>query len=391
MFGFDEKSYITDYAKILYAKNRAECNDDLRNAIVAEFKLRNYSHAEDLASQMLAAGVIQTAHHQCPTNGAGFLTIDLISLCCLEHSEPYFVGTYSALPFSNNAISGGLVYKSSLLEDIIDKNSPEYNKILKNLAAAARDGATEARIGLLDPYHKDGLVYNSPILANTKAVLAALNPNIKDKLVSAASYNSYNQWCLDNCQGVQRQVFDRANIYYFDLCRIISSYLLADLQKSEPRSLISRLLLGIVKTEQTDLNLFVEEVEVKGRLKTKMVTLKNILDKSLAAEALIDYIKNAKLAPATFSAFSILAIENSFALIGSFLQYGYMSTIFEKYASIESNSNIAELQSLNRFGGGRLHFADYPLDFVSKNQWLNLDQYRSYKMEQFWQGIAIKS
>ncbi|MBL0691328.1 MAG: hypothetical protein JJV97_03265 [SAR324 cluster bacterium] len=353
---------------------------------------------QDFAN-FLSDRVLQTAHHQCLTNGLGFNGIDLTSILGMPSGKAYLVGTYSGVPFSNNAWSGALCFNTSKLSKILNPKSSSYKKVEKSIITSLAQGSKEKKIQLLPSRYKDNLIFDSILPADSLELFNALQDNLKARLVSPEKYHYFTDWGLDFCQSLQRYVLDKGKVYYFDINRVIKDFLIRELESDSFDSMAVQILIdekiqkALIKIAPQLVLFSLPNTNEKGvkTLKIADISLSWLGNPKLAAKE----IRDSSLCPATFLVFSLLCFENKFRCLGSFLQVDYLEEFFEIYHKLGSILNInldlsPDITDLNGVTIARLPASlkkGYSLDLFADHERFDKEYLQKQPINYFWQNI----
>ena len=391
-------------SKLYQVEPSQEIEFTLIQAFESEFyKLgKKVEDIEILVDQLKRFPILQTGHHVTPTNGPTFLTLDLISLLGLPRNHTYLVGAYSGVPFSNAAWSGALSYGNIPLEKLIQKESSLFNKILKASQERKRHGNLQNRISLISSGFRDDLVFSQPILDPLLLLKKAFTSNLNVVLEDPANYSDYVSWGVNTCSRIQKQVFQHHRIIYFDLNRVIASYLVHVL-RSEKSHPVHEILFG-TKMHQKIMDAFgcpaIFYASTRGKESNKSVSvfLKNfILEIKNEREQtspihLAELLENGKICPGLFLIFFILRFLNGFRCFGSFQQIEYLETYRKIWKglntswSLDLRKTFAQSLTTGRYldttGAGI-----WPLDMAIQGQSIQLKEFAPLPMKKFWKPV----
>jgi hypothetical protein len=331
-----------------------------REALVAELSARpdlDAARAAQLVSDIERTGAVLTPHHVCPTNGPTFGATDHIAT--LSAPGPALVMAWSGVPMSNTAASGALCFSRSEYAALL-KAGPELTRQRQAAKDRERDGVTERRVVLVPPELRDALVYGCPMPPRSAEVRAHATDALRALLPEPAPEESYAGWALRVCEGLQRRMLGRQDLWYVDLNRVAARYLCEVLLDTDHP--VSRLLQ-------------MREPPSEGALATMSWFYTRRPGKRESVEtrfgggdlaALREGLQSGALCPGMVPVFGALRLCSRMRLLGGFRQVGYLEEIAQAWREA---GVIAEDRGVpGRLVTGRLTGRDggtlYPLDLV---------------------------
>ncbi|MEQ1505302.1 MAG: hypothetical protein ABMB14_23930 [Myxococcota bacterium] len=207
-----------------------------RRALCAELAPRLGDATDRLVAAIEATGAVATPHHVCPTNGPTFGAIDRIA--CAGAPGPVLALAWSGVPMSNTAWSGALCFRAAQYHDLL-RPGPELSRQRQAAKDRERDGVTERRVLVIPPELRDALVYGCPLPARVREVVAAATPALTAVLPDPTPTDDFPSWALRVCEGLERALVGRSDLYYVDLNRVAARYLAEVL--ADPAHPVSRL------------------------------------------------------------------------------------------------------------------------------------------------------
>lgn len=355
---------IGEWSRALWADppEGARFEPPLREALVVELAGRtgDAGAASALVDQVERVGAVLTPHHVCPTNGPTFGAIDRIA--ALGAPGPILVLAWSGVPMSNTAASGSLCYSRAPIEALLAPG-PELSRQRAAAKDRARDGVTEGRVGLLPPALRDALVYGCPMSDRTREVLAAASGTLRAVVPEPDAGEDYPAWALRTCEGIERRLVGRDDLWYCDLNRVAARYLAAVLaDEGHP---LSRLFgtphdTGPMAALGGMSWLYARRPGKRESVETRVGTSGTPLGE------LRDGIASGVLCPGLVPVFGALRLLSRIRLLGGFRQVGYLEEIAGAWLGagvVDADAGVP-----GRLVTGRLTGADggplYPLDVV---------------------------
>ena len=356
----------------------------------------NYS---EILEQLQRNPVLQTAHHLTPTNGPTLTAIDLISLLGLEEKY-YLVGVFTGVSFSNTAFSGALSYRDLTLAEIIRKDSYFYRLAQKENKNRNFDlgGRQEQRIRLILAKYNNDLIFGSNFdkyrldlwdSFTTKTLKFFAKPQIEQSVVN---------WSLSCCANLQKNVFQKKEIIYFDLCRLVREYLVVKLmEKSNP---LKEILKDFKKIEKNlDIIWFYTRIKGKKSWKIQSLMSKDLDFFQYVREgdftAFVQFLKNNNNCPSSFLVFLVVTFFLGIRTLGSFHQIIYLpkyeEVLKKTFPLAESEGKLLLSHSWGKsFTSGRLKTREgdfYPMDHVFHDKFIILKKFQNTPITLFWKNL----
>ncbi|MCP4296734.1 MAG: hypothetical protein GY786_14120 [Proteobacteria bacterium] len=392
---------LSEFSKRFYIAEETSLEPELLAAFQEEWTSLGIApeKSERAIKQLCELPVLQTSHHVTPTNGPGFLSIDLISLSGLPEGALYLVAANSGVAFSNSAWTGSFSYGSSDLSAILKEGSPSYRKSVKSARERISHGDKDHRMTLIPARQRDQLVYGTPIDSSHKKVIPDLMPELSPLIASMDEGALYSHWAVKCSNLIQNQIFRRDSILYFDINQVIKRYLLKVLLiKNHP---ITKLLF-----ERGDLwsnfgypALFLKNYRGKKSNKVDpLIWSSQGLSSgktgihSLEPEDIIVALEENRYCPAVFLLFFILRFLNGIKCLGSFNQIEYIESFRQNWLSARNdwNLNLTEDWQHSLTTGRWVEKGEgrWSLDSYLKNETIDVDEYAQTPMSQFWEPIV---
>lgn len=388
---------LEDYAKQCYQYfNKARVYDEsFLQAFSQELQECGYEKEyQAILKQFQKNPVLQTAHHLTPTNGPTFSAIDLLCLCGLQE-EYYLVGAFSGVSFSNTAFSGSLCYQDLPLVELVQKNSLAYQILQKENANRVLDTSQEKaiqKIRLVTSSYKDDLIYNSDFQKYRLDFWDSFTPKTLKFFPKPLKTESVLNWNLQVCASLQKVVFQKKKIVYFDICRLVKNYLLLKLaEKNNPLLQI----LPILAQKSPDIALFYSRKKGKKSWKVQPRNLQDLEGSKKLAQGdcttLLELLKK-NYCPSLFLVFLTIAFFLGVRVLGSFQQIVYLPQ-YEKLLKkilpsfLYNGELFLEHEWEKTFTSGRLTTKSglfYPLDYAFSNRYLTIKEFQNQPMSQLW-------
>lgn len=398
---------LNKYSESLYHNKAITFETELEEAFVEEWLEQGFSSDSAYAflDNLKNRPVLQTSHHVTPTNGPTFLAYDLVSLAGLSKDDVYFVAANSGVAFSNAAWSGAVNYGDIPTEELLDSKKPLYHKTLKASKDREQDGTSDRRISLIPSKQRDQLVFGTDLTSHQTEIYQQFSSALKSQIGLPEVSRSYSSWACRVCSSIQQKVFDRSNIVYFDINRVISNYLIKILTSKDDHPLVSLLFDNGITTVFNKLfdhpNLFLGSYKSKKSIKIETLSWANsgtIGSKSgeqtYGRESLARTLRDKKICPGILLQFLVLRFMNGVKCLGSFNQIGYLEEYRNKWESLslpwdlklEEDEGISLTTGrLTRDGKAR-----WPLDLVWNQERIDVAEYGELPMSEFWMPIALQ-
>jgi hypothetical protein len=406
--GFFEKYWETplgEYSKGLYFKQITPFEKELEEAFVEEWQELGYEldSAEKFLKDLKSQPVLQTSHHVTPTNGPTFLAFDLISLTGLPKDAIYFVAANSGVAFSNAAWSGALSYERICLTELLDNEKPLFKRTLKALQDRKQDGTFDRRISLIPSKQRDQLVFGTTIQLRQVEIYDQFSERLKSLIPNPGEQQPYSTWACLVCSKLQETIFNRKNIVYFDINRVISRYLVKILLNN-PHHPVVNLLFDKGTSDAFNKafdhpNVFLSSYHSKKSTKIETLSWENSStiglksgDQKYDKESLAKALLANKICPGIILQFFVLRFINNIKCLGSFNQVEYLEEHRKKWQALnlpwEVNLSPDEGIALTTGRMVKEGKALWPLDMVWKQQRIRLEELRGLPMSEFWSPIV---
>lgn len=391
---------LKEYSKHLTRKKKVpKIEKELLNSFKLEFHNIGLSKEEvrDALNFLETSGSIQTSHHVTPTSGPGFTCIDLITLSSLPKDDPYIIGAFSGVPFSNNAWSGSLSYGSIELEQFLKPGSALLKRAHTSLKESVKHGSKNKRVSLIPAKYRDSLVYSYERGEYQDEISHDIISELEKALLFQDKNKRYTHWACRVNRNIQEQVFNRKKIYNVDINNIVKHYLLEVLKnKSHPiyQIFFDSKLSGKVFKKFSDLPVFRIVKKGKKSLKVRPAfwnTGKLISEQSLNAETpeqLIELLETNVICPGQWLLFFILVFLNGLQCLGSFNQVEYLQNYCLKLQDLQSYFPLQLDSFENKLTTGRLIDEGsevWPFDYLILGKKIDIDSYQDRPMNTFWQ------
>lgn len=377
---------VAEYSAALYDyQSPCALEPELYQAFCQELQRLGYSQTllVSIMAHLEQKRILQTATHLTASEGATFFALHWLATLGLSSENPYLVGAFSGVPFSNSAWSGCLNYSNRhALDHLISPQSPVYSNLLRAEKDRGRD-TKERRLSLIPSSQRDALVFRSLVSEQTPLILRDLLPELKSLFPEIDTGNSYSLWALQSCQRVSTRLF-RQKVVYFDLNEVISSYLQLVFTKSGhplyqfffDNSFQKRVLAEFDK----DLPLFTTSYQEKEKEKWSVLKLNGQHLESpqqrfaVTPDSLGEALGTGKLCPGVFLTFTILSFLNGFKCLGSFEQVEYLAEFQEKWLRLGLlEEQVVRNSPTDGLTTGRFVDAErqpvFPLDIVLGTSW----------------------
>jgi hypothetical protein len=332
---------IAEHARALHAhRPRVPLEPELEEAFFLEMlRLGTDPDATEAAlADLRARRVLMTATHLTASEGPTFLAAHVLASLGLPPDVPYVVAAYSNVPFSSSAWSGCLNHSDRHgLDALLEPDSAVFRALARDEGQRDRDagGSQERRISLVPGSLRDARVYRAGLPGKLGEVRAALRAPLSEVLPEATG-DSFTAWALRASQAVLARVLPGARPLYLDLGEIVSAYLQRVFLR--PEHPLGRLVFepGALARAQAQLGplpLFgASEVRGKGQRWAAVRTEGGRLsgagcDLVLEPDALVEALKDGRLAPGLLLTFAALACLNEVRCLGSFEQVEYLPRI----------------------------------------------------------------
>ena len=391
---------IKSYAAQCYDYKKKDSFDEVFLESFAE-ELKQVGEQENIAeilNQFQQRPVLQTAHHIAPTNGPTFSAIDLISLAGLEDNF-YLVGAFGGVVFSNPAFTGSLCYQNLSLSDLIKKDHSFY----KILETEYRDrnldvnGNLEKQIRLISSHYKDDLIYGSDFTKYRLFLWNSFTPLILKHFPKPLERDSSTDWSLKCCQNIQRKIFQKKEIVYFDLCRLVKNYLQKKLLEKE--NLLKKILILLVKNNIIDIPLFYNRKKNKKYWKIQPLNLQDLGIAEKIKDG--DFGEFSKLlennCPSIFLVFLVITFSLGIKTLGSFYQILYLpqyENLLKKIYKKDKGSIFLNNQWEKAFISGKITTKKgffYPLDAIATTQYIDIKSFQNQPIKSFWEPLIASS
>jgi hypothetical protein len=314
-----------------------------RRALTAELAGRA-PDPEALIAEVERRGAVLTPHHVCPTDGPTFGATDHAAAAGAD--GPLLVLAWSGVPMSNTAASGALCFQRAPYDAILRPGTRELKVQTQAAKDRERDGVTERRVLLVGPELRDALVYNCPLPARLSEVRAAATPEALALLPAPEPGETYARWCTRACEGLQRRLLGRQDIWYLDLNAVAARYLVEVLGDADHP--VSRLLNG-APVELPGLTWFY------ARRPGKKESVQNL---PAQVDGLRDKLASGEVCPGLVPVFGALRMLSRIRLLGGFRQVSYL----EEIADAWKRAGVEDRGVPGRLVTGRLRA--HPLDLV---------------------------
>lgn len=383
---------IKQYARQCYNYSSAKLENIFLKSFKEEIVRCGFKeNVDDIIKQFIKNPVLQTSHHNTPTNGPVFTAIDLISLLGLEEKY-YLVGTFNGLVFSNTAWSGCISHGSLELNKLIANKHFFYNKLKKEETDRIRDNktATNQKIRLIKSSYRDDLVFKSTFEKYRTEIWQSFQKKTLTYFPIPKITESASDWSLRSCIKIQSELFKNKNIIYFDLCRLIKNYL--KLALSQNNNSLKDLLLTFRQIEKK-----INPIWFYTRSKQKKHKLIPIFTKDLnflslnsktVFDNLLHLLNQDDYCPATFLIFFVLIFVQKIRCLGSFYQVDYINKYKIELAKILNlEIDILDYTTKNSLTTGKLIENGqevYPLKYIFNGESIKLKQYENKKIECLW-------
>ncbi len=396
---------LIHYSASFYDKKPTNLEPELKEAFREEWALYGKSDGEisHLIEELENSPVLQTSHHVTPTNGPTFLAYDLISLAGLKNDRTYLVAANSGVAFSNPAWSGALSYGQLPLDWLLLKNTKAYGQAERSAKDREKDGKTDERISLIPAKMRDGLVYGTRISDFQLSRFSQFSDKLKEISVPMVTDGVYSIWASRLCGNIQSAVFKGGDIFYFDINRILSKYIIRILLSKREHPLVEMLFSDQTNTrinEQFEKPVFFQgtypgkksfKVEGYGWQSNSLIGARNGA-KSYNRQQLIEGLQQDKLCPGIFLQFFILRFLNGLRCLGSFNQIEYLEDFRKRWLQLDCGWDLhTESDSGQSLTTGRLIHegqAVWPLDLALKNDTIDLQEYSNKEMSHFWEPVV---
>ena len=385
---------LEHYAKNCYQYSRLEKKWDkvFLTAFANELKECGYQQeCNAILEQFQRNCVLQTAHHITPTNGPTFSAIDLLCLLGLEEKF-YLVGAFSGVAFSNTAFSGSLCYCDLPLKEVIQKNSSIYRTLQKESTNRKRDiqpqnlPKYEQKIRLVSSSYKDDLIYGSDFKKYRLEIWDGFTEKALLFFPSPGKRESVLNWNLRCCVNLQREVFQKKEIIYFDICRLVKNYLLVKLaEKNSP--LLEALLM--LQQKIPHIPFFYTCRRGKKSWKVQPINSRDFM--ADGEENFFLQFLQKDYCPSSFLVFLVIAFFLGVRVLGSFQQIIYLPQYEQLIKAILPSSLAGEFflkhQWEDTFTSGRLVLENglfYPMDYVFTHRSLEIKRFQNQPLSWLW-------
>ncbi len=396
---------LSDYSPLLFKKAPKQMEPELENSFRKEWILYGKSkrQIDRLINQLGEIPVVQTCHHVTPTNGPTFLANDLISLAGIKEGDTYLVGASSGVAFSNTAWSGALSFGEIPLDLILEPDSKAYNQAAKAANDRKKDGTTENRVSLIPAKQRDALVFGTKITDYQLNLQNQFSGLLKGDYLPFVENGFYSVWASNFCSTVQSKLFPERDIFYFDINRVLSEYLVSILQSTLDHPILDSLFSN--EMNQRIIDEFSDPVFFQGSYSGKKSQKvegfqwrPNLLkggrfgEVATDRERLIEMLSGHELCPGVFLQFLILHFINGLRCLGSFNQIEYLEDFRLKWKQFGSSWDFhLDQDCRSSLSTGRLIDKKgeiWPFDLALKGETLDLNDYLTKPMSHFWEPIA---
>ena len=176
---------------------------------------------------------------------------------------------------------------------------------------------TERRIALVPPDLRDALVHGCPLPARVGEVVAAATPSLRAVLPDPRPGEDYPQWVLRVCEGIERSLVGRTDLWYVDLNRVAARYLGEVL--ADPDHPVSRLMETPI--DLGNLSWFY------ARRPGKRESVETLVRPPGAPDAVRERVLAGTLCPGLVPVFGALRMLSRIRLLGGFRQVDYLEQI----------------------------------------------------------------
>lgn len=395
---------LKEYSRLLWEKGNSPGPDPV---FLKHLKLQlrsgisNSSIVEEIISSFAKNPVLQTSHHITPTNGPGFLSLDMMALAGKPEKEWYLVGANSGVAFSNVAWSGALSFSNLSISQILKEGSPSYIKAEKAAAERREHGDSESRISLIPAKLRDALVFGNGIPDATLQIFNDLTPEAESLLAPFQKEDLFSKWAAANCGAIQKQILQNERMHYLDINQLAAGYL-ADILRNHPEHPVYRILFNqelVTRILETFENPAFFLSSRKGKKSWKVESnycdgkslIKSGSKEEYSPEQLAEQLENQALCPGIFLLFFILRFVNGIRCMGSYRQVEYLEDYRLKWQALNLPLTLdLEPERVLTLTAGR-YFENgekiYPLDLALTGRTLNLDEIASRKTGYFWKPV----
>lgn len=374
---------LSEYSQSLYAyQPLCPLEPVLLNAFETKLQQIETTERDLLLQDLQQHRTIQTSTHLTASEGPSFFAIHWLSTLGLPENRPYWVSTFSGVPFSNSAWSGCLNYSDRhALNDLLAEESPLFRELKRAEKDRGRD-THERRISLFPGKMRDALVYRTAISERMADLLPYLCDPLKT-LLPQFEEGPFSQWALQFCQNQMRSLFPDKQMVYLDLNEVISRYLIQVLE--DPTHVITRSLFdpqmrnSLLVAFENDLPLFMLPT-VGKRERFASLTLRMVQDDTLpesmdwSPHVLIQKIQTERWCPGLFLMFTILSFLNGFKCLGSYGQVEYLEEFRQGWLQVDLlDEDVVRQVPSDGLTSGR--FIDqnndplFPLDVIMGTHW----------------------
>lgn len=398
---------LRDYSSVLYREYGNRTVDPLLiSSFRDEFVAFGLSEQQTLSyiDQLLSLRTLQITHHVTPTNGPTFLGADIIALAGLPKGYSYLVGAVSGLPYSNPAMSGCLLYSKSNVDQILQKGSIEYREALRahpENSSNRQSVLPSKKVSLIPSRMRNALVYPSTISKRLLSTWNALTPQCHNVLHAPSSDSLYSYWACKSCAAIQRKIFGREDILYFDINRVVSRYLYKCLEEQH-HPFAALLLDGPHMNSLVDsynnptLFLGTEDSNETPKVVPYCATVKGIRNENNAKIVSIAEIKcrllNGTICPSMLLITFALRFINGIRCLGGYRQVEYIEEYRRSWRLLNIGDDACEeSQSDVTLTTGRVcdnGYPVFPLDLVIANSTIDINGLLDTPMSYFWTHIA---
>lgn len=299
----------------------------LRSALTAALMPRTPDAAR-IVDAAVRSGAVLTPHHVCPTLGPTIAAVEWIAAAACP--GPLLVLAWSGVAMSNPAASGALCFGRTPLDALLRPGTPEHARQRAAARDRARDGQTEGRIALVTGELRDARVYRCALPERVHAVIDAATPALRRWLPDPLPDEDLPTWSLRTCEGIQRAVHGREDLWMLDLNRVAADWLGAVLQEPSDHPL-RRLLEGEagdrVRERVPDLPWFYEEGGDARRRRTVPVFGR--------VPGLADRLATGDLCPGLVPVLGGLRATQRLRLVGGFRQGVYLEDLAAAFAAAD--------------------------------------------------------